>query len=238
MQQQMVKINTGKFTNVKGQFASNLDKLSSGITQLTAMDGGVTPEQVSEVLSAEVLPAIEGVKNIIAQIDEALPTADGGELGGEGLGGEGLGGEEPETGVLSAMDDEDTGEGDDEIQTGSDASDAALQKKLQHMEASMNTLLKENVGMKKASLAKLYASNFPPHMRTAMEAEFLKENEDEELDAMEAKLNTASKLVNSYKTAGLLKKSNIPVGSGTYHSAKDTTKSGSKGQSTVPWNMR
>jgi hypothetical protein len=238
MKTTMVKTNIGKFAKAKLQFASNLDGLSNGITKLTAMDGGVTPEQVSEVLSSEVLPAIEGVKNVIAQIDEALPTAEGeGEMGGLGEpAGEpaGLGGEEDETGVLSAMDD---GEDDDEIHTASDAEDAALQKRLQHMEAKMASLLRENIGMKKASLSKKYAAQFPIHMRSAMEEKFMEENEDEELDAMEAKLATASSVLDAYKTAGLIKKSNIPVGSGTYHTAKNDKTKGGQGKA-IPWYMR
>jgi len=236
----MVKINTGKFTQVKSQFASNLDGLSSGITKLTAMDGSVTPEQVSQVLSQEVLPAIEGVKNIIAQIDEALPSAEGEEGGmGGGLGEPSQ--EEPETGVLSAMDDNDFGdldEGEDEDDLLTGSADAALQRKLQGLTASMATLMKENISMKKASLSKQYASQFPPHLRSAMEDQFLKENEDEDLEAMEAKLATANSVVTAYKTAGLIKKSNIPVGSGTFYTAKnDKTTSRGKG-AVIPFYMR
>ena len=246
MKQQMVKINTGKFTKVKSQFASNLDGLSSGITKLTAMEGGVTPEQVSQVLSEEVLPAIEGVKNVIAQIDEALPSADQG-MGGGGEEG-GLGGlgeapeEEEETGVLSAMNTDglDEGEDEDDLMTASDApknsdaADAALQKRLQHVEAKLASVLSENFKMKKASLAKKFASVFPPHMRTAMEEEFMEE--DDNLEALEAKLNTASRVVDSYRTANLIKKSNIPVTTQSYRTAKNDQKGGRKGA--IPWNMR
>lgn len=239
----MVKINTRKFASVRTKFASNIDGLGKGITKLTAMDGSVTPDQVSEVLTEEVLPAVEGIKNVIAQIDDALPTTEEEGGLGEGLGnggGEGGNGEseEEETGVLSAMDDED----EEEVHTASDAEDAALQKRLQHVEASLKdttqklaSVLSENTSMKKAKLAKLYASNFPVHMRQAMEDEFLKENEDEEIDAMEAKVASSSKVFESYKTAGLLKKASMP--SESLRTAKNDKTNGGA-EEAVPWYMR
>lgn len=245
------------FAKVRTKYASNIVGLEKGITSLTAMDGGVTPDQVSEVIRKEILPAVEGIKNVIVQIDEALPTTEDEGLGNEGmLGNEGNGegegagmnveSEEDEHGILSANTDGlDEGTNEDDLHTAgsnenpknTDAADAALQKRLQHVEAKLASVIGENTQMKKAKLAKLYASHFPSHMRTAMEDEFIKENENEEVDAMEAKIESVSKVMQSYKTAGLIKKSNIPVGSGLIQTAKnDKTKGGTKVE--IPWNMR
>ena len=246
MKQQMVKFDNIKFAKVRKNFASNIEGLSKGITKLTAMDGAVTPEQVSQVLNEEVLPAIQGVEAVIAQIDEALPTPEDegrgplGDLGnGEGeIGndhGEGMmNHDDDETGVLSANTNDDD---DDEMHTArTDAEAAALQKRLQHVEAKLASMVQENVNLQRAKLAKLYASTFPPQIRTAMEHEFLEENKDEEVEAMEAKLASASKVFESYKTAGLLKKASMPS-IVTLHTAKMTTKSGAEGNQ-IPWYMR
>ena len=249
MQKQIIKFDTLKFASVSKNFVSNINGLNTGMTKLTAMDGSVTPEQVSQVLTEEILPAIQGAVESITQINEALPTSEGeGESSLDNLGndgeigndhGEGMSNQEKEIGVLSAMGDPDK---DDKVHTATDAEDAALQKRLQHMDAKYASIEKqvasvvgENITMKKAKLAKLYASTFPPYIRTAIETEFLKENEDEEIEAMEAKLASASKVLESYKTAGLLKKASMP-NIVTLHTAKMTTKSGDK--EVIPWQMR
>lgn len=251
MKQQMVKFDTLKFASVRKNFASNIEGLGKGITKLTAMDGSVTPEQVSQVLNEEVLPAIQGVEAVIAQIDEALPTPEGegrGPLGDLGKGdgeigndhGEGMMNhheEEDEKGVLSANMNHDDDDDDDMHTARTDAEAAALQKRLQHVEAKLASMVQENVNLQRAKLAKLYASTFPPQIRTAMEHEFLEENKDEEVEAMEAKLASASKVFESYKTAGLLKKASMPS-IVTLHTAKMTTKSGTKDTEIIPWYMR
>lgn len=239
----MVKFDTLKFASVRKNFASNIEGLSKGITKLTAMDGSVTPEQVSQVLTQEVLPAVQGIEAVITQIDEALPTPEGeGDL--DNLGNDGTIGNDHGKGAINHHDDDDTtgvlsamgNDHDDEIHTAkTDAEAAALQKRLQHVEAKLASMVQENVNLQRAQLAKLYASTFPPHIRTAMENEFLEENKDEEVEAMEAKLASASKVFESYKTAGLLKKASMP-GIVALHTAKMTTKSGTK--DTIPWYMR
>lgn len=256
MNQKLVKINTEKFASMKTQFASNLAKLSGGITTLTAMDGGVTPEQVSQVLQSEVLPSLDGVKEIISQIDEALPTSEDGIEGAEEeQGGNISNPDNSPTGVLNAgnSDKPELDEDGNPIRTGNtnenpkntDAADAALQKRLQHMEAKLTevtqqsaSILSENISMKKANLSKKYASQFPTHMRSAMEDEFLKENEEEPLEAMEAKLASVSTVINAYKTAGLIKKASFPSSSGIIQTAKnDKPKNGESGLE-IPFYMR
>lgn len=255
MNQQMVKIKTEKFASMKTQFASTLDKLSGSITTLTAMDGGVTPEQVSQVLQSEVLPAIQGAAEIITQIDEALPTTDGGMERGDD-GGNSPNDNSSPTGILDVGNKEDNQDDEDPLHTANsnenpkntDSEDAALQKRLQHMEAKLTevtqqsaSLLSENTVMKKANLSKKYASQFPLHMRSAMEDEFLKENKDEELEAMEAKLATASTVINAYKSAGLLKKASFPNSSsnGLIQTAKnDKTNDSDRTKVEIPWQMR
>lgn len=210
-----------KLASAKAQFGSSLDKLGNGITKLTAMDGGqgVTPEQVSQILSTEVLPALEGVKNVIEQIDGALPQTEGeGDLG---MGGDADLGESPDMGGDPGM----GGEEEEEL----------LGAKMDEANQRIASLEKENRTMKMSNYAKQYASAFPPHMRQAMEDSFCKEHgDDEDTSKMEAKVASVQNVINAYKTAGLINKTRT-MSSGITQTAKQSENGKGK---TVPWNMR
>jgi hypothetical protein len=210
-------VNQVMIAKARSLFASSLDKLGTGVTKLTAMEGGqgVTPEQVSQILSEEVLPALEGVKNTIEQIDGALPQADA-----LGTSDPALGEGDPDMGADPGM--------------GGDEEEELLGAKATELQTRIASLEKENLGMKMKNYAKQYASAFPPHMRQAMEDSFCKDHEEDMgTDKMEAKVASVQSILNAYKTAGLINKTRLP--GGITQTAKQSE---AKGKSTVPWNMR
>jgi hypothetical protein len=100
--------------------------------------------------------------------------------------------------------------------------------------------MKENIAMKKANLAKEYASTFPPNMRKTAMDDFEEEFKDEDdLDKMEAKVVTAKSVIQSYHDANMINKSRTNQFSTISHTAKmGSMKTAKNDGASIPWYMR
>jgi len=210
-----------KLATARDDFGKSVKKFSKDVDTLkTAMDA--TPEQISEALE-EVVETVTEAATQLQQIDEALP--------GNG---------EPDEGIMGDTYDENH---DENERTGQNGEPDEKDDKILKLEEQMGKIMSENLSMKKAGLAKRWASIFPQHLRKAQEDEFMKEHdEDEDLEKMEAKVTAGETSIKAYQTSGLINRSRTG-GYGSYgpvpQMGKDSGKlqTGKAGE-VIPWNMR
>ena len=239
-QQQKMQPAVLAIKTAKTKFGKSLESINTSITKLTAQEGGASPDEVSEVLTDQVMPALQQVTEVLAEVSEALPTSDGDGEGLAGLGGLGNDGNN-DNGGRDDEDDDDRNPLIGSNRSAQDDDDDDKDDKILKLEEQMGSMLKENLTMKKANLTERWGSTFPPTMRKAQEEAFEKDSEDEDdIDKLEAKVATAEATVKAYQTAGLIKKQT--PGYYMQHTAKDssrlrTAKNGS-GESPIPWSMR
>ena len=220
------KVKIAKLITASKGYGTVLDSANAGLAsvrKLTAQ-GEASPEEVVEAFVEQVLPAMEQTKEMVEQIVEAIP-ADAGE-GMDFTSGEGG--------------DDDDDDDDDSVLSGV-ADDPEKEKRMKDLEEKTASLLKENIQMKKASLAKRHANTYPVNMRKAAEDDFLKENEEEDdLDKLEASITYAEKVVQGYHDANLINKSRVPQSGYSQHTAKKTGKlqTAKNGGQELPWQLR
>lgn len=231
--QTVQKLDYAKIKTAKTKLASITDKASKGLTKFKT--GNITdasPEDVAEALTEVVVPAIEETMEVISDIVEALPTPEGEGLGdlGNGIGDENGNGN-GETNLETSVNENIEGQGGDPEEQ---------EERIAKLETSQKTLLTENIAMKKASLAKRHAATFPSNMRRAAEDEFLEENEEEEdLELLEAKVSSQEKVVKSYHDANLINKSRTAQFGNMQTAKKNGTKMHTaKGSQEIPWQLR
>ncbi len=190
---------TQKLDYVKIQTArDNLGKVmkstSDTLTKLTAQNiATAQPEDVVKALTEVAVPAIQETMQVVNDIVDALP----------------------------AEEDTSIGENESEITTDENpiTGDEDADSRMKELEEKTASLLKENINMKKASLAKRLANTYPPNMRKAAEDDFMKENEEEDdLDVLEAKVASAEKVVKGYLDANMINKTRTSLA--TAHTAK------------------
>ncbi len=219
---------------IKANFAKSVDAISDSIKTMHTAMGDASPEQVAEALSEKAIPALESVKDLLEEVEEALPVQGGDEMGlGEEEGG-GMGEEEEETDLLGAKNNK---HGKSKIEF----EQLAKLPEFQTMQNQLASLKSENLTMKKASLAKRWASLYPQQMRKAMEDEFMEDHkEDEDVEKMEAKISAAEKGISAYHVAGLINRSRAPQTS-VYlpHTAKNgKARTAKDDNQEIPWYMR
>lgn len=232
MQQQSIKTlkidskKLAKLAKARKNFGKVLDSVNKSLTKLTAQEGeggDASPEEVAEALTESIIPALEQTKDMVEQVTEALPvTEEGGIMGVEG---EGDDDDDDEPPVLGGKDGED------------EKTDEEKEK-----DAKIDSIIAENLAMKKANLAQRWGKTFPPNMQKTAQEEFLEENEEEEdLEKMEAKVTSAEKVVKGYHDANLINKSKVPTNGFLAQTAKNGSKlrtaSQGRGQS-IPWQLR
>lgn len=235
--QKTVIFDSAKFKTARTELKATIDKFSGIANKIKtgqiggndnngANGGEATPEQVSAALEEVAQTVMEAVQEI-KQIDEALPTngeADQVELGRiEGINNnDDDDDEDNKNGILGGAGHENGDDDDDKNK--SDIEFEQLAKKSSKFAKFLSeheVLVKENLQMKKANLAKEWSMTFPAHLRKAQEESFIKENEEEEdLEKMEAKVQSAKVLVSAYNTEGLINRSRMPS---IPHTAKKDT---------------
>ncbi len=232
---QKPKIDFAKIKLAKVRLGSVMKTTNDSLTKLTAQ-GPITsasPEDVAKALTEAAVPAMEEVLSVINDIVEALPVEEGEGLG-DGLGDDGG------IGDGNGNDDDPLHEGVNENVEGQNG--GGDDPRIKDLEEKTASLLKENINMKKASLAKRLGNTFPGNMRRAAEDEFLKENEEEDdLDILEARVAMAEKVVKGYHDANMINRSKTTQYGNQYlqtakvNGGKLRT---AKGDQEIPWQMR
>lgn len=249
--QKTVIFDSAKLKSARTGLKATIDKFSGIADKIkTGQEGNggqATPEQVSEALeevAATVMEAVEEIK----QINEALPNTEGSDVADElSVGARHNNNnndeDDDDDNILGGRDEGDDDDDDDD-KNKSDIEFEQLAKKSSKFAKFFNehtTLVKENLQMKKANLAKEWAGAFPAHLRKAQEESFIKENEEEEdLEKMEAKVQSAKVLVSAYNTEGLINRSRMPQFTFP-HTAKNTDgqmKTAKQGEGGVPFYLR
>ena len=229
-----MKIDYAKLSTAKKKFGSVLDDVNASIKRVGQL-GDASPEQVAEVLTEEVVPALAQTHEIVESIIEALPAVDGMGLGEPE-------GEEGDKGPLGAMGEGDHNDHEDEELR--EAADGEDDEKVLKLEEQVGKLMSENINMKKASLYKRLAQTYPPNMRKAIEQEEFKDEEvktEDDLDTLEAKVQAAERVVKGYHDANLINKSRVPEPQWLSHMAKKDTgklRSAKNGGQEIPWQLR
>lgn len=226
--QKTVIFDSAKLKTAQTGLKATIDKFSGIADKIkTGQDGNggqATPEQVSQALEEVASTVMEAVEEI-KQINEALPNTEGNDVAddlnlGGGHNNNNNDEDDDDDNILGGRDE---GDNDDDDDNKSDIEFEQLAKKSSKFAKFFNehtALVKENLTMKKANLAKEWASTFPAHLRKAQEESFIKENEEEEdLEKMEAKVQSAKVLVSAYNTEGLINRSRMPT---IPHTAKNT----------------
>ena len=239
---QKMKIDYAKLNTAKKKFGSTLDSVNDAIKK-TAQLGDASPEQVAEVLTEEVVPALEQTHEIIESIVEALPAVENGEMGlGDPDKGNGNGNDDKGPfGKLGGNDDDD--DDDDAIREAAEHDDDD-DDKIQKLEEQMAKIVSENITMKKASLVKRLVATYPPNMRKAVEQEEFKDEDvktEDDLEKLEAKVMAAEKVVKGYHDANLINRSRIPEPNWISHLAKKDESGklrSAKGSQAIPWQLR
>lgn len=181
-----------------------------------ASAGAVTMLEKGNALVAKAMTAING-GNMLAPQDVLELVQDGIIPHAQAIV-DGLGGEDPR-GEASPKPVDSGNEGKSELD------DDETAKKIASLTASVDSLMKENLTMKKASLAKEYGTLFPPHMRAAAEKE-INDSEDD-YNMLQAKVAGATKVIKAAKDGGMIKPP-MPTNFNTYGPLKSAKAEDSK----------